>query len=312
MNSTYDDVQEKILSLNLFFKQNQLKIESWLNYFEKIQQNCQSIILITQRAIQQSTPYADQPMSTTFVTLNGSMKIILECIQKSLPKIKQHKNKLDDIVTSGCQNTKELVSELKQQCQQYDQSINKIKQSNYDQKDIQQIIEHNGKDSHEAYETFIEKVNIIKKKFKIKLTKNSQNLCDELNALNDIINDIYELIKSLFNSGDQKKIDGKFAELLNDYQVSISESFHIIKKYAGNVNVSYFEPIPKVWNDFSNIQPFYARVWTDYTAKNSSEITVHKKEKVYVTECGYNSYWQAEKSNKQKGYIPSYILEPVK
>lgn len=310
MNHISNIVQDSILSLNSLFKESQHKVDSWLAYLDNIQQHCQSVIMITQRAVQQSNQYVDQPMSTTFVTFHGSVKIMCEFIQNCLPKIKEHKSNIDEIVASCTLLTKETASELKQQCLQYVHSISKIMQSNYETCNYQQNCAQIGNAAHSVFTNFIEKTDAIKKKFKAKNSKNTSKLYEELVSINKILKDIEEILLSLFTFVDPREVDDNISKSFDDYRAEISVNFSIIK-YANIVNVSNFETVPPVWQNTSNINPFYARVWADYNAKTPFELSVQKQEKVYVLKCGHGAYWEAQKSNNQRGFLPSYILEPV-
>ena len=58
------------------------------------------------------------------------------------------------------------------------------------------------------------------------------------------------------------------------------------------------------------IKPFYARVWKNYEKKTTEEISVKKKEIVFVIRTT-PYYWYIIKQNKEQGYLPIEILEPL-
>ena len=95
------------------------------------------------------------------------------------------------------------------------------------------------------------------------------------------------------------------------FRYFITEALLQLKCSFTSSHVPHRESAARKWLTEDKMEPFYARVWEDFEPKSENEIAVLKKERVKVTQAGFNNYWFIQKTNNTSGYVPVDILEPI-
>ncbi|OHS93919.1 hypothetical protein TRFO_39921 [Tritrichomonas foetus] len=270
--------------------------------------------------------FRKQPMSLTFSTIHDSMNQAIQYLtNKTLPELERQKSELSNKIKEINNFAESNINILTKIYDSYFTHSNHFFHKREDSSlDLNQVIRCGMTENDEkSLEISISRSFHFKymELFKVVLDQESMTywhlemfhksylalVQDEDDTICAATKEIY----ACFPNIELKEIRNKQNDEENiiRQKSQIAAAFFKLKSFTGTPKLPNIEMVPKIWKENGGI--FFARVWSDYDAKNDDEVTLRKKEIVKVTKANLTPFWLVEKADGKVGYAPCTILEPV-
>jgi hypothetical protein len=169
-----------------------------------------------------------------------------------------------------------------------------------------------GSTIHAAFSDLYARFESCEQKMNQELTKAHSVMTNALKSEDKIIRELVQTLSVGFPFAELVKAPRRTLnseDSIRFWQTKISSAFFSLK--SGESKPIYCRgTIPKEWVNREVSGGFYARVWGDFDADSEGKVRVQRKEIVLVLRAG-SSYWDIERSNGERGCVPSAVLEPV-